>query len=1292
MIYLTFDSDIWLNSLKESGEENNFIDSLEYWIENGYIKILLPENVIDEWKRNRDKKKQTLVNDWKSFFNRAKKVFSTDVVSVLMTPDKLNERVEEQLKRVEAIFDTYAIKIPITNDYKLKATELAEQKKAPFGQKNSIGDAYIFLSITDYISSNNLSDCIFITNNYTDFSHKDDSSKIHPDLEPEFTKLQIGYYIDLRRFFHDYSSHLPDASEYKKLKVLKEEDKKLASAVLNPQTLENLTGLRDSYIENINHLDLIFKTRSPTKEQVLFALGLVDSDESYKQYFFKKVESSVWFNILKERGEFNPANNPAPIQVKEGFQIPFWEPLIYLEKLSLQIKNGQSLELIDEIISIINNSSQNPVDNYRTWYLFIKILTNLPKEKIPLETLNFIPTWLKGSFDTAIQSSQICEKLLPKFLSENPTENDIQKAELILKYLFNIEKVEVVKEGILGIDAESYHSRIYLHYLTDALIDKKLTAKIVTYCSDSVIIDLAEQIKTMRLDFPRGINFSIKIKDKNYHCKADIETEDLNIEISGKEYDEKIIGRKTIEKFENFTDEQVKTFFIAFLKELGLKYEEPKPKEFDIEILTNALSNGSYYSFSDDTISKLNDRYHHGDKVVEVFSLIFRDLLNDKVKQNKEAGVSLLKSFAFKNKYRLPFFRRVVLFVIGENWEACKSLFWEIVKENDQMLLFSNHSFDKDLYEMLNKNQMLLSQEEISALQKIIDLGPQDKREDRDPKYKDYWQLRWYSAMRNIAPFKDSYEKLSQSENLTNEHYENLGVVRTRWGSGSPFSAEEILQKSNQDIVKFIHGFKPKDRWEEPTIDGLSNSLSAAVQNEPQKFSDEIELYKDIPYIYTYHIANGFREAWKNKKSFNWEKVLNFYKEYISNEKFTSGQFRLENDGWGATADWVTGSVGNLLTDGLQSDSNAFDLSLLPIAKDILEIIVPRLNPVEDFKQTNMDYPTYSLNSTAGKTLRTLLDYSLRRARNLKAEDNLPKWEKEIKDLLEETFKRGIIDGYILTGWYFQQFYFLDKDWITNKVEEFYKLEDKEWLAFLSGFAFGNPPFNKDIYQLFYPHYERAIKNDIQIKSSYDRGIIRHIVAFYFWGFEDLQTNGLLKMIINKGNHANILELVNFVWRQEGYLKSLNWQEKKNFEVIIFKLWDYLANKYDNATGEEEQKVLAGLSNLLVFASELNDAYTRLVLKSSSIPDRDFNIHYLIENLIKLIGKGNPEELANYIGIILNSIQFAAYFSSIDEKDIIDLVIFLYENKQKPLADDFCNKMAKQGYEFLIDIHNKFKE
>jgi len=1292
MIYLTFDSDIWLNSLKESGEDDNFIDSLEYWIENGHVQILLPENIIEEWKRNRDSKKQFLVNDWKGFFNRAKKVFPNDIIKGLKTPENLNALVELQLKRVEAIFDCYAIKIPITLDVKLIAIEFAEQKKAPFGPKNSIGDAYIYFAITDYISVNSLINCVFVTNNYTDFSNKEHPDKIHPDLEPDFAKHKIGYYIDLKRFFHDYASQLPDVTEHKKLKALKEEDKKLASAVLNPQTLDNLTGLRDSYIENINLLDLIFKNKNPTKEQVLFTLGLVNSDESYKQYFFKKVDSSAWYKILKEQGVFNPENNPSPIQVKEGFQIPFWEPLIYLEKISNQIKAGNEIEFADEIISVIKNISENPKDNYRTWYLLTKILTNLPNEKISKEILGFIPVWLKGSFETMLQSSELCENLLPKFLSENPTKEDIEKAEIILKHLFAIEKAEIVVEGFSGMESESYRSRVYMQALTDALIDKKLVSRIAVHCSNDIIIYLANNLKKLRFAFPRGINISIEANDKFFSINCDIQNENLVVTVTEKENADLIIGKSQLSNFENYDEKESKDKFIDILKEFKIKYTPTEDNELSLSMLTNALINGSYFTFPDNTISKLNDRYHHGEKVVEVFALIFRDLLNEKLKQNQKEGIELLQLFLTHNFYRLSFFRRVAFYVIGENWEVVKPLFWEQVKEDDSKHFLSNHQFDKDLYEVLNKNQMLLNGEEIKLLQNIVDKGPQDDNDDSDPKYSDYWKLRWYSALRNVEPFKSNYDQVSQLQNLTNEHYENLGKVITRSGSVSPFSIDEILLKSNEEIVKYIHSFKPKDRWEEPTIDGLSGALGKAVENEPQRFSDEIELYKDVYYIYAYHMLNGFREAWKNKRPFNWEKVLNFAKDYIASDKFYSGQLSLQNDGWGATPDWVVGSIGNLLTEGLQSDSNAFDLELLPTAKDIIKTIVATLKSVEDFKQTNIEYPTYSINSTAGKILRTLLDYSLRRARNLKPDDNSPKWEADIIALFEDTSKKGIIDGYILTGWYFQQFYFLDKEWLTNQVKKNYELEDKYWLPFLGGFAFGNPPFNKDIYHLFYPHYERAIKSNVEIKCSYDHGIIRHIVVFYFWGFEDLKSDGLLLMLLNNAKPSSTVELINFVWRQEGYLKSLSACEADKFEEIVFNLWNYLASKYENTKDEEEQNILAGLSNLLVFVPELNERYTGLVLKSSVLSATHFHSHYLIENLSKLRTKGEAAEAAKFIGQILNSIPLQDDFSTIDNKHIIDLVTFLYDNGQKIIADEFCNKLTKQGHEFLIPLHNKYKE
>jgi hypothetical protein len=1291
MIYLTFDSNIWIYSLDESWQIENQLDYLEPWIERGEVKLLIPKMVIDEWEKHEREQVGEREKKLRDFFNMAEEILPSAFFGEYKEPATQRKIIDDQLNRAKNLILQSEI-IPEFPEVKDRIVADGIAKKAPLHRKSSIADAIIVFSLIHFAKHNQGNHYFFISNNTEDFYQKSNNKKeIHQDLKSDFANNNIQAFTALNQL----NNFLQTAHGLKKDENINQIRKerirnKVKEKIYNPE-YDRLTESGEiSYIQNFNTIEFILKETKPTKEQVIFVLALIDSDISYERDFYKRLDKASWFEILKRKGVFKPENNPVPIQKKEVIQIPFWEPLIYIEKLSVQIKNGSDLELIDDIISIINSVSQKPVHNSSTWYFFIKILINLPKEKIPLTTLEFIPIWLNGNFDTIAESSEICQNLLPKFLDDNPTMDDIAKAEMILSYLFSIEKVNVVEESIFGIPSKSYRSRVYMDYLVDALIDKKLTQKIVTHCSDQIIFDLADNLKKLRFDFPNGINIYLKMKKGEFIILSQIEDVNLKFSVWEKTNPENIIGTFSIDKFAKLSDKQTINEVISKIKEFGIEYEESEDNEHNFQVLTNAIENGSYYSFSDDKISTLSSDYHKGDIVVEVFSLIFRDLLFEKVKHNTEDGLSLLKTFALDNKYRLPFFRRVVLFIIGENWKACKKVFWEIFNCNDPIHIFSKYAFEKDLYELLNKNQTLLGKREIQALKKIIDKGPKDEKEGRDPHYLQYWQLRWFSSLRNTSPFKESYEKLSKLENLTNEHYENNAVVTTRFGSVSPFSVDELLQKSNVEIVEFIHGFKPKDSWEEPTTEGLSDALSLAIQTEPQKFSDEIELYKDVPSIYAYHISHGFREAWKNKKPFNWENVLNFYLTYITSDKFTSGENLSINDGWGVSPDWVTGSIGNLLTEGLQSDGNAFDLSLLPITKEILKIIVPRLKPVDDFKKTNLDYTTYSLNSTAGKTLRTLLDYSLRRARNLKAENNLPRWEQEIKDLLEESFRKGIIDGYILTGWYFQQFYFLDNDWVIDKIKEHYKLDDKEWIAFFSGFSYGNPPFNKEIYHLFYPHYERAIRTNVKIKSFHNHGIIRHLVAFYFWGFEDLEEEGLLLMLIDKSNHKNILELINFVWRQEGYLKSLSLGEERSFETVILKLWNFLAIKYEIANGEDEQEVLASLSNLLVFAPELNETTTALVLKSCGITGKKFHSHYLIENLNKLKCKTNPLESAKHIGVILNSIQFPQYLSSVDIKHIIDLIEFLYENGQKQCTNEFCNKMAKNGHEFLISIHNKY--
>src|SRR5690606_15666487 len=120
------------------------------------------------------------------------------------------------------------------------------------------------------------------------------------------------------------------------------ESLKLQDALTNPNTLQDPSRQTDPYIDNVNHIDLVLKSKKPTKEQIAFILNLLNSDNSYKEYFFSKIDKPVWFRILKDHGFFNCATNPQPIKVTDGYQIPMWHPLQYLERLSISISQGNN--------------------------------------------------------------------------------------------------------------------------------------------------------------------------------------------------------------------------------------------------------------------------------------------------------------------------------------------------------------------------------------------------------------------------------------------------------------------------------------------------------------------------------------------------------------------------------------------------------------------------------------------------------------------------------------------------------------------------------------------------------------------------------------------------------------------------------------------------------------------------------------------------------------------------------------------------------------------------------------
>lgn len=995
----------------------------------------------------------------------------------------------------------------------------------------------------------------------------------------------------------------------------------------------------------------------------------------------------VWFNYLKAQGYFNPESNPDPIYVKDGISVPYWESLIYLEKLSL-VRNSERSSFAREIVGVIREVSKHPKDNYRTWYMFIKILSNLENEDIPGDILNFIPVWFSGRFDTMTQTSELCDKLLPKFLKANPTVEDVEKVHIILNHIFSVQKVENQNNDIQG-DSGSYSSRMYLHFLARIFESGELSKKVALYCRDEFVLTLAWRIKMLLLDYPKGISATVIDAKGKYELTVFIDGEGLIIHVSSTETADG--NRLFIENYQNLSDSDLRQRIIDALASISIDYSPIDDRDDLCEKVLFAIKNDLFSAYRFVSIEKLDDRYSNDERLLNVFLTIFRNVMSEMANEQPERTLRILKILCFDSRFKLPFFIRLALYVTSENWKDTNELFWMLVGNRDEVGIFSSYMYQQELFNLLEKNQHALTPDQLQLIEQIISAGDQSK-DVLGSKEDDYWRLRWFASLRDVPPFDEHYKSLSARLKIDADYFSDFGGFKTI-NTISPLSKDDLIRKGNKELADHILTFHPTDSWEEPSVGGLAEMLGNAIEEKPDKFANDIECFVNVGYIYSYRMINAFSEAWKKGKTFAWSNVLNFCLQTLEDKKFYSEQLKIDSDSWKASSDWVVGAIARLLTDGLQNDDNAFDFDLLPLAKQIIKVMSGNLKIIDKLEKSNMDHVTYSLNSTAGKVLKSSLDYSLRKARNLVDQDTPIKWDGDMRSVFESALDKGIIDSHILVGVYFQQFYFLDPVWTRRQVEYHCVTNDESWIAFISGFILNSPPSGQELFNLFKPHYMRAIDSRVELKYFHDNGLVRHLAAFYFWGYELLSPNSLIFEFLNKSRPSEIRDLIYFVSRQHNYSKSLTEDKRLEFEERILTLWSFLVNRYQNSAVEDEIQTLGSLSSWISLISVLDEKYARLIMASSQHVHKTHWAHQLLEELTVIKKAGNARETAKYVGDILDSMIFPEYISTVDQEPIKDLIIFLFENGQNGLASKFCNRMAAT-YQlfFLRDVYEMYSK
>ncbi|MHA1877954.1 MAG: hypothetical protein ACTSUC_16040 [Promethearchaeota archaeon] len=960
-----------------------------------------------------------------------------------------------------------------------------------------------------------------------------------------------------------------------------------------------------NYYKNIKRIDDLLDKNLLTNEIYVFL-----KSKPFADYIFNKINSLPWFYPLKDIGYFNPENIPGPQHAAKEIYVrmPIWNVLPYLERISQQVKEPGNEKYIDELLNIIRDVTQYHIknkkclDNYYTWTYFVRILCNLPNEKIPIDIIELIPIWLDSKFDTSLQGSEILTKLLPKFLTDSP--EDIKKAEMIVFYATDVK--------IFDLKGKEYMTKIDTQRLIEAFVNKRFAKKIGELCSKKLIDKLAKRLQEV-------------LRRKYLECIVDLS----------------YIWMPSLSDYPSFVD-----------------------------------------------------------KAEEILTIILRDIVLARSHKDEETARKILKEF-LEGEFKCPIFKRIALFVINKEWGKYDVIFWELIVANKKREFFEDKHYEIEVYQILEKHVKRFTPKQKDLIKEIIEDGPKLHLPAKDQeRYINLWKQKWYSAMKSDREFEDLYNRCKK-ETKTKEYVATkAGRVQTRVGPGkSPLTVEQILSMSNNELAEFLSTFKTKDWWEGPTIEGLADALKDTARTKPEKFVDDLSPFQNTAYIYLYYILWGIRDAWNEKELFDWGKLLVFLKKYIdheefweNNEKFTIG------DHWKPDNSVIIDSIGSLIQDGTRDDTWAFDGKYNDSAIEILNIIlndkhIKKLNKKSE--KSDIDYIMAMHNTPLGNIIIALIYLSLRIARlQNKKQKSDGKWNKELKTLFERVLKHNIVEAYTVLGQYLPNIMYLDAKWTKDKIKELEQIEEETFRrAFIVGYL-NNRRVYDDIYRLesMQNHYKWAMESTWD--SHISEQLISHIAIGYLRGYEDL-----FNLLLEKWNPSQILDLINFFWRESEYLLRPDRKNRDDNIKRIISFWEKVFDKYkekENDFSDDDKKILSNIVKLTIYLNQIDKKEFDWLMLSAPYIHIDDNERWLLEYLDNLKDKGEDKiVIIEYIlNIILEMLKNYVFpFAQDYMKSIIEYAYELAQKENneeiKSLANQICNILGAAGYDYLREIYEK---
>lgn len=621
-----------------------------------------------------------------------------------------------------------------------------------------------------------------------------------------------------------------------------------------------------------------------------------------------------------------------------------------------------------------------------------------------------------------------------------------------------------------------------------------------------------------------------------------------------------------------------------------------------------------------------------------------------------------------------PVFRRMAIHVINHHYDNLKELFWSWSGNP-----LNEYLLKHELYELCKANCFSFDEEQIKQVLEWIESSeyytPEGITDDAKKRIVAYRKKEWLSSLletkndRVITSYKE-YQKIN-SEKIDHPGFDlwmESGVGLTR-----PIDPNAFLRKANAEIAEYLNNYKRREGQSSFFQEDLTEGFGAFVSANPQQFSIDLEPFHHVDRMYNYALLSGLREAWRAKKTFSWEELLQFIMQIVESKEFWEEQPG-DKSGY---RNLIISEMARLIEEGTIDDDHAIDSKLLSQAEKILLILAERTR--SDLNESS-DLAMAVLNSRKGRIFLAMINYSLRFAR-LYRKDQSNRWVEPIKADFSKRLDRTVepsLEFSFLLGRCLPYLHYLDQKWVTSNVNRMFpKDNDSHWKATFTGYLLYSRKVYKDLYFLLREnaHYTKALGTSF-VGRHITTDLGGHICLGYLEEWEKLDDKkSLISMLVENGNSEQLSEVVHFFWRLREKLDDKTKAKiKPIWKVIIQQL---LKNKEK----PEYRAIISNLSTWLSLIDEIDDEilkYLEVSARHLQKMDEYFFIEYLLQHALK-----EPAKVSKiYIEMLV-----AGVYPDIRQKDIEETVRILYDQGQKGAADKICNMYGEKGFDFLRMVY-----